>query len=246
MSRRVVRLTTDHLDDLPAPGPTCLAWEMDPVRRARLDVDQRREAKLDWVSRVLLEWGSCGQVLLVDGAVEGFIFYAPPFFTPGADALPTAPVSGDAVLLTTAYVSPERRGGGLGRMLVQGMVRDLVRRDLPREGGLRAVEAFGDRRPSSRPVLEGVNAADSRSSGNGSDSGRAGHTCQVPADFLSAVGFTTQRDHPRSPRMRIELRSAVSWKDEVEWALERLLGVVRPATQRAPTALPGGGPPTRG
>ena len=32
-----------------------------------------------------------------------------------------------------------------------------------------------------------------------------------------------------TPRMRMELRSTLTWKDEVEAALERLLGVVRPA-----------------
>jgi hypothetical protein len=36
--------------------------------------------------------------------------------------------------------------------------------------------------------------------------------------------------------MRLELRSAVTWRDEVENALERLLGVVRPA--RHPVADP--------
>jgi hypothetical protein len=34
--------------------------------------------------------------------------------------------------------------------------------------------------------------------------------------------------------MRMELRSAISWKDEVEAALEKLWGVVRPAPAHAP------------
>jgi hypothetical protein len=36
--------------------------------------------------------------------------------------------------------------------------------------------------------------------------------------------------------MRLDLKSAVTWRDEVENALERLLGVVRPA--RHPVADP--------
>ena len=119
-------------------------------------------------------------------------------FVPGAARFPTAPVSTDAVLLTTVYVDPAHRGGGLGRMLVQGMARDLIKR-----AGIRAVEAFGDRR------------------GTGE--------CLVPVDFLGSVGFKTQRQHPTTPRMRMDLRSAVVWRDEVEAALERLAGVVRPA-----------------
>ena len=55
----------------------------------------------------------------------------------------------------------------------------------------------------------------------------------LPADFLGSVGFKTQRAHPTTPRMRMELRSAISWKDEVELALEKLWGVVRPAKQKA-------------
>jgi hypothetical protein len=53
--------------------------------------------------------------------------------------------------------------------------------------------------------------------------------CVLPADYLLRVGFKTHRPHPRYPRMRLELKSAVTWRDEVESALERLLGAVRPA-----------------
>ena len=54
----------------------------------------------------------------------------------------------------------------------------------------------------------------------------------LPAEFLGGVGFKTQRAHPTTPRMRMELRTALSWKDEVELALEKVWGVVRP-TQKA-------------
>ncbi len=56
--------------------------------------------------------------------------------------------------------------------------------------------------------------------------------CVLPAEFWGSVGFKTQRAHPTTPRMRMELRTAVSWKDEVELALERVWGAVRP-TQKA-------------
>jgi GNAT superfamily N-acetyltransferase len=211
MSRKIVRLTLDHLPDLPDPCRTCLFWELDPVRRARVeDPDAEKEA---WLSEVLREWGSCGRVALVDGAPVGYLIYAPQAYVPGAASLPTAPVSPDAVVLTTVYVEPAHRGGGLGRMLIQGMARDLIER-----GGIRAVEAFGDAR-----------AGDGRQ-----PSGR----CLIPADFLSSVGFKTQRAHGSTPRMRMELRSALTWKDELEAAFERLLGVVRPAKKRAPAPTP--------
>jgi GNAT superfamily N-acetyltransferase len=201
MSRKVVRMTLDHLAELEAPCRACVFWEMDPVSRAR--VDDPADEKETWVSTVLREWGSCGRVALSDGRPVGYVLYAPPAFFPGAGAFSTAPVSVDAVLLSTVYVDPAARGGGFGRMLVQGMARDLIER-----GSIHAVEAFGDTR--------GPGPAGARS-------------CLTPVDFLSSVGFKTQRAHATTPRMRMDLRSALSWRDEVEAALERLLGAVRPS-----------------
>jgi hypothetical protein len=34
------------------------------------------------------------------------------------------------------------------------------------------------------------------------------------------------RPHPRWPRLRMELRSALTWKEDVEAALEQLLGSI--------------------
>lgn len=203
VARKIVRLTLDHLADLPGPCRDCLFWEMDPVRRDLVGSGEESAEKEAWVSQVLREWGSCGRVALVDGVPVGHAIYAPAAMVPGAAGFPSAPVSPDAVLLTTVYVAPEARGGGIGRMLVQGVAKDLIQRTT-----IRAVEAFGDR------------------------AGRPG--CVLPADFLGSVGFKTQRAHPTTPRMRMELRSALTWREEVEQALERLVGVVRPAPAPAP------------
>jgi hypothetical protein len=48
------------------------------------------------------------------------------------------------------------------------------------------------------------------------------------------VGFKTQRAHGTTPRLRMDLKSALTWRDEVELALDRLLGVVRPARHVSP------------
>ncbi len=214
--RRLARLTLDNLDDLPIGCRSCTFWELDPVRRRRAEVagDGATE-KEAWVSRALLEWGSCGQVAYVDNDPAGYVLFAPPTYLPGADAFPTAPVSEDAVLLATAMVFPEYDGQGLGRVLMQAVVKDLVKR-----GGFRAVEAIGDTRAAGRGE-------------RGSDTYGG---CVLPADYLLSVGFKTHRPHARYPRMRLELRSVVTWRDEVESALERLLGAVRPA--RHPVAEP--------
>ena len=211
-SRKTVPLTVDLLAGLPDAGAhhcrSCVFWELDPVRRGRLAADEAVAEKEAWVSAVLRDWGSCGRVALADDQVVGYLIYAPPAYVPGAEAFPTAPISPDAVLMTTAYVDPRVRRGGFGRLLIQGMARDLIRR-----GDIRAVECFADAR------------------------GRSGH-CMVPQGFCEHVGFKTQRAHGTSPRMRMELRSALTWRDEVEQALEKLLGAVRPVAQ--PKASPPG------
>ena len=50
----------------------------------------------------------------------------------------------------------------------------------------------------------------------------------LPADYLLAVGFKTVRPHQRYPRLRLELKTAMSWREDVEVALERLLGSMAP------------------
>jgi GNAT superfamily N-acetyltransferase len=211
--RHLARLTLDTLADLPDDVRSCLFWELDPVRRERaVAAGEAKSEKEAWLSGVLLDWGSCGRVAYVDGLAVGFVTYAPAKYFPGADALPTAPVSEDAVLLSTAFVLPEHAGRGIGRMLMQSVVRDLVKR-----GGIRAVEAFGDTKAPRRGGVE--------------------HRCCVlPADYLLAVGFKTQRPHVRFPRMRLEVKSAVTWRSEVEAALEKLLGAVRPGRAPHPAA----------
>jgi hypothetical protein len=43
------------------------------------------------------------------------------------------------------------------------------------------------------------------------------------------------RHHRRYPRLRLELKTALSWREDVEQALERILGSVRaPALTSAP------------
>jgi len=219
MARRLARLTLDNLSDLPLRCRSCVFWELDAVRRQRAeDSGDAGCEKEEWISRTLLEWGSCGRVAYVDGEPAGYVLFAPAGYFPGADAFPTTPVSEDAVLLATAMVHPEHAGTGLGRVLMQTVVKDLLKR-----GGIRALEAIGDTR--------GPTKREWRAHGE-EDYGQ----CVLPADYLLQVGFKTHRAHPRYPRMRLELRSVVTWRDEVESALEKLFGAVRPA--RRPVADP--------
>ncbi|MFI0738037.1 GNAT family N-acetyltransferase [Streptomyces sp. NPDC021100] len=197
MGRRLVPLTLDNLPDLPKRCRACVFWELDPVSgEAALRAGRSELEKEAWISAVLLEWGSCGRVVYVDDEPAGFVLYAPPAYVPRATAFPTSPVAADAVQLMTAWLAPKFQGQGLGRVMVQTVAKDVLRR------GFKAIEAFGDARWK-EPA------------------------CVLPADHLLAVGFKTVRHHPRYPRLRLELRSALSWKEDVELALDRLLGAVQ-------------------
>ena len=198
MSRRTVNITLDNLDDLPGRCRSCVFWELDPVAHDRaVAAGDTAFEKESWVSATLLDWGSCGKIVYVDGVPAGFVMYAPPGYVPRSVAFPTSPVSADAVLLMTGHVHPDFAGGGLGRVLLQGVAKDLTRR------GVRAIEAYGDERWKAP-------------------------ACVLPAEHLRSVGFKTVRPHHRFPRLRLELKSAVSWREDVEVALERLLGSMSP------------------
>ncbi|MFE9251920.1 GNAT family N-acetyltransferase [Streptomyces sp. NPDC007088] len=204
MGRRLVPLTLDNLTDLPAPCQGCVFWELDPVRgEAAVRHGNAPSEKESWISAVLLEWGSCGRVIYVDEVPAGFVMYAPPDYVARSTAFPTSPVSPDAVQLMTARINPEFQGQGLGRVLVQTVAKDLLRRHF------KAIEVFGEARWE-KPA------------------------CLLPADHLLSVGFKTVRPHPVHPRLRLELRTTLSWKEDMEIALDRLLGVV----QKEPSLRP--------
>ena len=222
MSRRLVNITLDNLGDLPPRCRSCVFWELDPVSGERAcdagTVELEKEA---WVSDTLLEWGSCGQLAYVDGVPAGYVLYAPPAYVPRSVAFPTSPVSSDAILLMTAQLIPEFRGAGLGRMLVQAVARDAARR------GIRAIEAFG-RAPAPLPTGRDEPWAMPRR-----DEDEFTTSCLLPSEYLLAVGFKTVRPHPRTPRLRLDIKTTVSWKEDVEYALERLLGSMQtPALAR--------------
>lgn len=236
MSTSVTALTLGGLDQLPAHTRRCVFWEMDPAvaadSRAFSDPVFEKEA---WLSTVMLQWGSCGQVAAVDGNIAGCALYSPPSAVPRATLFPTSPVSPDAVLLTTLRSEYPYRNGDVAHQLIQAVVADLVRR------GVRALEAFGirsdppatamsDRTFGSMRLMEriGAPAREARSADCSPE------TCMIDADFLEDVGFEVIAAHHRFPRLRLELDSDHGWKEDVERALDQLLAA---AALSAPTRI---------
>jgi GNAT superfamily N-acetyltransferase len=141
MALRTVDVTLDNLSEAPEEVLEAVFWELD------LDeCDDPRFHKEEWFSLTLLEWGSCGK-MLVDEEAVGFAEYAPPSLFPRLLRFPTGKISDDAVYLSYLYLVPGRRGKGLGSDLLHSVARDLLER------GYRALEAVGDREPAGGWVL---------------------------------------------------------------------------------------------
>jgi hypothetical protein len=241
VSARITPLRLEAFEQLPKHARRCVFWEVDPATLDRDDhLSDPEFEKEAWLSMVMLEWGSCGQIAVTDRAGDyaetpdgeesdapclGYAFYAPPGAVPRAQRFPSGPVSADAVLLTSLGVEHGvghgRSGGdpnadGLPQSLIVAVVADLVQR------GVRALEAFGRTEATAeladprlvphelRPVLEVLGDC-------------SVEHCVLDADFLEQVGFVEVSKHRHFPRLRLELESGLGWKAGVEAALERLL-----------------------
>ena len=229
MSARISPLRLEGFEQLPKHARRCVFWEVDPAIVGRddhlADPEFEKEA---WLSMVMLEWGSCGQVANLppaeDAATEaqcqGYVLYAPPHAVPRAQRFPTAPVSADAVLLTSMGVEPGQAADGLPNSLIAQVVAELVRR------GVRALEAFG-RTEQAGELLDPATADPELLSVIDALGDCSFDHCMIEAEFLLEVGFVVVSPHRYFPRLRLELDKGLGWKAEVEEALERLLESAR-------------------
>jgi hypothetical protein len=238
VAARITPLRLEAFEQLPKHARRCVYWEVDPsTLRADDHLSDPEFEKEAWLSMVMLEWGSCGQMAVHcrdsearagddedpamplaagDNPCLGYAFYAPPGAVPRARRFPTGPVSADAVLLTSLGVEPGQDAEEVSRHLIASVVGDLVRR------GVRALEAFGHtaevtelldpRRvsPELRPVVEVLGDC-------------SVDQCVLDADLLQDAGFVVVTHHRYFPRLRLELEQGLGWKADVEAALERLL-----------------------
>lgn len=232
VSVRIMPLRLEAFEQLPKHARRCVFWEVDPATLGASDYLPDPEFEKEaWLSMVMLEWGSCGQIATVapdsdtDNSSEsreaddenclGYVLYAPPRAVPRAQRFPTGPVSADAVLLTSLGIEPGQ-SDGLAQSLIAHVVSELVRR------GVRALEAFARTAecadlvdahavtPELKPILETLGDC-------------SFEQCMVEEDFLKGAGFTVVAPHRYFPRLRLELDKGLGWKAEVEAALERLL-----------------------
>lgn len=201
MPRRLKPLTSDLMEALPASCHGCVFWEsperLGHVCGAKCDVGLAR----GWADRVRSEWGDFGRAAVEDGEVLGFIKYAPSAFFPQAQVMPAGPPDAKAALIACMHISTDARRRGLGKVLMQVALRDLVMR------GEKTVQTYGT-------VHQGVFET----------------SPVVGVEFLLRMGFTVARPHPELPLMQLDVRSLVSWTENLEAVLESLripIGVAR-------------------
>lgn len=133
-----------------------------------------------WISAALILFGECGFSI----ADEATIFFCSRDLAPGVAKMPTAPLSEDAVFLSSIFINPARALRGLDTVLVDAAIMNLSSRNFP------AVEAFGYRDHDEARALLGSKPA---------------FIGLPPVESLESAGFSVIRDHPITPRLRLEL-----------------------------------------
>lgn len=197
MSPKLCRITQDSFEALLPAAVQSVFWELEPESAALVrERGEERFEKEAWLSAVLLDSPGCG-FYLWDQSPLATLFYCSPAQAPGAIQLPTAPVSADAMLITSLHLTPGWADRGMEAVLIDAAIMDLVARETAP-----AVEAFGLR------TEEAVEPLLSRKEEMGI----------IGAEDLEAAGFRVAREHPVFPRYRLELpperELLVAWEEQ--------------------------------
>lgn len=123
----IVSVNLDNLDKLPYKCSTCGYWEAN--EKKELGVNSAVIlAKEHWYNLTISEWGSCGKMIIQDNQVVGFSQYAPPSYFPQLNFIEPGPVHDDAIFISCLFIPKTKRGGGLGKLLLNAVEKDLVKR----------------------------------------------------------------------------------------------------------------------
>ena len=221
---------------------------------AHVHEQQLRLEKEAWRNAVFMSWGPCGLSLKRDrGSGEktrtdtlGTLLFAPPRFSPTTFAMPSGPISPDAVALTSLHYDDVEVDGDMQRALIVVALQKLALR------GISAVEAYGCSgtydalEPAEAPTLstpptlalsddladeaaifeefgseveETASASRCHSHSLGAINHDPGEMIRTKA--LISAGFQVVSPHPVHPRLRIELDADLDWDEAVGRALDR-------------------------
>jgi len=200
----VSELTGATLVTAPAVCQGCVWWQSREGREA--DKDR-------WRERIEEDWGAWGTLYYDDdGHLLGSMQYGPSALFPRAADLPAGPPSGDALLVTCAYLV-ERSTPWVMQSLFLAAIGDA------RDKGARAVEAFGYRYREGASMHERF----------------VRHRTIFPHDFLADFGFQIVRSQGLVELARLELGGLVP---VLEGKRARILRVLREVFSPQPVLDP--------
>jgi hypothetical protein len=200
----VAGLTGATLETAPTVCHDCIWWQTRSGRR----LDKRR-----WVERAEEEWGAWGTVYYDDdGRLLGSMQHGPTELFPRAAELPAGPPSGDAVLVTCAYLTDPGKPWVM-QSLFLAAIGDA------RDKGARGLETFAYSYPEGVSTHERFHV----------------HKTIFPRDFLSDLGFFTLRSAGRVELVRLDFGGLVP---VVEGRRAAVLAKVREAFAPAPAPVP--------
>lgn len=146
MTRRsIVNATLNNLKDLPETCCSCGYWEEVEAIALGGYFPNGQQTKKIWYSTVLDSWGPCGKIVMQDNQSLAYCQFAPAGYLPRLHRYNLGPVSEDAVFLACLYIQEPFRGRGLGKLLVNAVQKDMIKR------GYRAIETFARRAPARNP-----------------------------------------------------------------------------------------------
>jgi GNAT superfamily N-acetyltransferase len=201
--RELLVLTPDRVADLLGPCAPCTYWQTMPHNGHR-ECPDPLGLLADWVDEVTRDWGPPGRVAYVDGRPIGHVIIAPARHVPRLAAFAASPSDPSRLMLVTVGIAPGVHEKGLRRALVRTAAKEALQH---RE---RSLTAIGSRLPAS---------------GDGRVSA-PGHPCIVDVALLERSGFRVEREHPSHPRLRLDLRTALTVRDEAAAYLSRALSRV--------------------
>jgi GNAT superfamily N-acetyltransferase len=200
-------LTVDRVADLAGDSALCTFWQTVP-HNGHVRQEEPGELVARWVRAVTADWGPPGRICYLEGRPVGNVLLAPARYVPRLAAFATAPSDPATLMLVTVRVSQDQHGKGLRKALVQAAVKDALRHRV------RSIDVIG-----ARPVAVQK------------------HPCVLDVAFLENIGFRVVREHPFYPRLRLDLRTVVTVREEaaavVRKALARIPGV-RPVPETHP------------
>jgi hypothetical protein len=197
-------LTRVSLQRAPSVCVGCVFWQ---------SKSERPVSKQRWAERIEDDFGPFGTLYHDEGGrLLGVVQHGPAGHFPRAFELPAGPPSGDALLITCAYLLDPS-----SHWVLQSLFLSLI--GDARDRKLKAIEAFAYRYPEATPAHERFLV----------------HRTIFPSDFLSDFGFVTLRAEGRVELARLELGGLVPVEDErlarVRRRLKDLL-VPEPALER--------------